>query len=121
MGAPQIGGTVRNPFWQRLFSQLSHQHLEVRDVEHEPCVHSLAGGTVGRMIPLPTGRVLGWVSLQSLPQVLLSLVALLGEHWSQSQAAGISSMGHRWGRNLKIQVTAISGRKPDNSGIFKME
>lgn len=78
MGAPRIGGTVRNPFWQRLFSQLSHQSLKVRDVECEPCVHSLARGTVGRMISLLTGTVLGWVSLQSLPQVLLSLVAPLG-------------------------------------------
>lgn len=74
MGAPQIAGTVRNSL-QRLFSQLSHKHLEVRDVGCEPCVHSLSGGTVGRKNPLLRGKVLGWVSLQSLPQVLLSLVA----------------------------------------------
>lgn len=75
MGTPQIGGTVRNSSLQRLFSQLSHKHLEVRDVGCEPCVHSLSGGTGGRKKPLLRGRVLGWVSPQSLPQVLLSLVA----------------------------------------------
>ena len=36
-----------------------------------PCLGALWGGRT----PLLRGRVLGWVSLQSLPQVLLSLVA----------------------------------------------
>lgn len=115
-GGTSNGRYSMKPRLAKALFPASHEHLEVRDVGQELCVHSLPGGTVGRTILQCAG--LG-VPAEPAPSAAFSCGTSRGA--LVMVTAGISSMGHRWGRNMKTKTTAISDRRAGNSSILKME